>query len=115
MMRKTVTILATALLVLALCSVTFAADQDQETSEQDRCAGGLHGYSHSFYPTYWAGQCPGQERPAGMGVHSRNSFYPETYRHCRLNRYPETNWGWDGPNMYRYYNFGDRDSVPMFR
>ncbi len=114
-MKKMVTILATALLVLALCSITFAAEQDQETSGQDRCATGLYGYSHSFYHTYWAGQCPGQERPADMGIYNRNSFYPEAYRYGGRNCYWEHGPGWRGPAMYRYYRFGDRDSVPMFK
>ena len=64
---------------------------------------------------YWAGWYDNYEQPPQLRTYHRNSFYPETYRHGRLNRYPETNWGWDGPNMYRYYRFGDRDSVPMFR
>ena len=114
-MRKFATVLATTLLILAVCSVTFAAEQYQGTGAQDRCARSLYGYHHGFFHTYWAGQCPGQERLAGLTIYNRNTFYPEAYRYGWRNCYWEHGPGWRGHDTYRYYNFGDRDSVPMFK
>ena len=114
-MPKTVTILVTTLLILALCSVAFAAEQCREKKECDRCARGLYGYHHGFFPTYWAGQCPGQERPPQLRTYNRNSRYPNMYRFGKSNRYWEHGPGWRGHDTYRYYRFGDRDSVPMFQ
>ena len=92
-MRKLLPVVLAVLLVAGLCAVSY-------TDQPDR---------------YWAGWYDNYEQPPQLRTYHRNSFYPETYRHGQLNRYPETNWGWDGPDMYRYYRFGDRDSVPMFR
>ncbi len=99
-MRQITVVLLAAGLVVILISTAVAMTHTPDQAGPDR---------------YWAGWYDNYEQPPELRTYHRNSFYPETYRHGRLNRYPETNWGWDGPNMYRYYRFGDRDSVPMFR
>ncbi len=114
-MKTMVTLLVTALLILALCSLAFAAEQGQGSDDQGRCSRSLYGYHHGFYHTYWAGQCPGQEWPPELRTYNRNSLYPEMYRLGKRNCYWEHGPGWRGHDTYRYYRYGDRDSVPMFK
>ena len=101
LMTKVTAVLAVAVLAIALGSVALADHQ------------GTYGYGAGHYHNYWAGEVPEYRPPCEMDVYTRNTFYPEAYRYGYRNHYVEHGMGWRGHDMYRYYHFGDRDSVPM--